>query len=192
MKLGNTAPELDAIDFQILNTLQEQGRIPLSKLGEQVGLSSPSVIERVKKLEDNGIITGYHASLDARRLGKDVTAFIGVSINHPKAIGRFEQAVSTIEDVLECHHVTGEHTLLLKIKTENTASLERLISAIRSIEGVSRTETMVVLSTHVERATIAVGPPREEDSGEHTANGVRRTRSASASRAAAIESGRRI
>jgi len=192
MKLGTTAPELDAIDFQILNTLQEQGRIPLSKLGEQVGLSSPSVIERVKKLEDNGIITGYHASLDARRLGKDVTAFIGVSINHPKAIGRFEQSVSTIEDVLECHHVTGEHTLLLKIKTENTASLERLISAIRSIEGVSRTETMVVLSTHVERATIVVGPPREEDSGEHATNGVRRARSASASRAAAIESGRRI
>ncbi len=157
MKLGTEALELDAIDLQILDHLQEQGRIPLVKLAEQVGLSSPSVIDRVKKLEDSGIISGYHASVDARRLGKDVTAFIGVSIAHPKAISTFEQTVAMVDDVLECHHVTGAHTLLLKVKTDNTSSLERLISTIRSIEGVSQTETMVVLSTHTERATISVG-----------------------------------
>ena len=61
-----------------------------------------------------------------------------------------------MDDVLECHHVTGEHTLLLKVKTNNTASLESLISTIRFIEGVSRTETMVVLSTHIERVTVAL------------------------------------
>src|ERR1039457_618265 len=158
MKLGSEALELDAIDLQILETLQEQGRMPLVKLGEQVGLSSPSVIDRVKKLEDNGIISGYHASVDARRLGKDVTAFIGVSIAHPKTVSIFEQSVALLDDVLECHHVTGEHTLLLKVKTDNTSSLERLISAIRSIEGVARTETMVVLSTHTERGLISVHP----------------------------------
>jgi Lrp/AsnC family transcriptional regulator, leucine-responsive regulatory protein len=163
MKLGSEALELDAIDLQILELLQDQGRIPLVKLGEQVGLSSPSVIDRVKKLEDSGIITGYHASVDARRLGKDVTAFIGVSIAHPKAIAAFEQTVALLDDVLECHHVTGGHTLLLKIKTNNTTSLERLISTIRSIEGVSRTETMVVLSTHTERTTISVGAPDETE-----------------------------
>jgi len=156
MKLGSDAPELDAIDLQILNALQEHGRIPHVKLAEQVGLSAPSVIERVKKLEDTGIITGYHASVDARRLGKDVTAFIGVSISHPKTIVLFEQTIDLLEDVLECHHVTGQHSVLLKVKTDNTSSLERLISTIRSIEGVARTETMVVLSTHIERAVIAV------------------------------------
>jgi Lrp/AsnC family leucine-responsive transcriptional regulator len=156
MKLAGEIPELDAIDLQIIQILQEQGRIPHVKLGEQVGLSAPSVIERVKKLEDGGIITGYHASVDARRLGKDVTAFIGVSINHPRSIGLFEQTVDTLEDVLECHHVTGGHTLLLKVKTDDTSSLERLISTIRSIEGVARTETMVVLSTHTERTQIPV------------------------------------
>jgi Lrp/AsnC family transcriptional regulator, leucine-responsive regulatory protein len=163
MKLGADTPELDAIDSQILNILQEQGRIPLVKLGELVGLSSPSVIERVKKLEDSGIITGYHASIDARRLGKDVSAFIGVSISHPKAIALFEHTVAMVDDVLECHHVTGSHTLLLKVKTANTSSLERLISQIRSIEGVSRTETMVVLSTHTERATINAGVSEKEE-----------------------------
>lgn len=156
MKLGSDSPELDAIDLQILNILQTNGRIPHTKLADQVGLSAPSVIDRVKKLEDGGLITGYYAAVDARRLGKDVTAFIGVSISHPKTIGLFEQTVNLLEDVLECHHVTGEHTLLLKVKTENTTSLERLISSIRSIEGVARTETMVVLSTHTERNTIAV------------------------------------
>jgi Lrp/AsnC family leucine-responsive transcriptional regulator len=164
MKLGTEALELDSIDLQILSLLQEQGRIPLVKLGEQVGLSSPSVIERVKKLEDIGIITGYHASIDARLLGKDVTAFIGVSITHPRTIGFFEATIDALEDVLECHHVTGQHTVLLKVKTGNTSSLERLISTIRSIEGVSRTETMVVLSTHAERSTIAVPSAADAES----------------------------
>jgi len=176
MKLGGEIPELDAIDLQIVQILQEQGRIPHVKLGEQVGLSAPSVIERVKKLEDGGIITGYHACVNAKRLGIDVTAFIGVSINHPRAIGLFEHKVETLEDVLECHHVTGQHTLLLKVKTDDTSSLERLISAIRSIEGVAHTETMVVLSTHTERSQISVHsaePEIESNGRRHKSNGVR-------------------
>jgi Lrp/AsnC family leucine-responsive transcriptional regulator len=166
MKLGLNA-ELDAIDLQILSMLQEHCKTPLAKLGEQVGLSAPSVIERIKKLEDSGIITGYHATVDARRLGKDVTAFIGVSISHPKLIGRFESTVAEMDDVLECHHVTGEHSLLLKVKTDDTAALESLISTIRFIEGVSRTETMVVLSTHTERVTVALPPCEGGDSGNN-------------------------
>jgi Lrp/AsnC family leucine-responsive transcriptional regulator len=164
MKLGLT-PELDAIDLQILSMLQEHCKTPLAKLGEQVGLSAPSVIERIKKLEDSGIITGYHATVDARRLGKDVTAFIGVSISHPKLIGRFEAEVAEMDDVLECHHITGEHSLLLKVKTDDTASLENLISTIRFIEGVSRTETMVVLSTHTERLNVPLPVGENSDSG---------------------------
>jgi Lrp/AsnC family transcriptional regulator, leucine-responsive regulatory protein len=174
MKFGDDAPELDAIDLQIINLLQEHGRIPLVKLGDQVGLSAPSVNERVKKLEDSGIITGYHASVDASRLGKDVSAFIGVSISHPKTIALFEETVAMLTDVLESHHVTGQHTLMLKVKTDNTSSLERLISTIRSIEGVSRTETMVVLSTHTERGLISVranGDAHEASNGKRNRHG---------------------
>jgi DNA-binding Lrp family transcriptional regulator len=83
----------------------------------------------VKKLEDSGVITGYHAVLNGRLLGMDITAFIGVSIGHPKAIGAFEKAIAALDGVLECHHVTGRHTLLLKVKTQNTSSLEELIAA---------------------------------------------------------------
>src|SRR6202035_3923874 len=92
-------------------------------------------------------------------------AFIGVSISHPKTIALFEETVAMLTDVLESHHVTGQHTLMLKVKTDNTSSLERLISTIRSIEGVSRTETMVVLSTHTERATISVAAREETELG---------------------------
>jgi Lrp/AsnC family leucine-responsive transcriptional regulator len=185
MKLGTETPQLDSIDKRIVAILQEQGRIPLTKLGEQVGLSAPSVIERVKRLEDSGIISGYHASVDAKRLGKDVTAFIGVLISHPKSIPLFERAVDLLDDVLECHHVTGQHTVLLKVKTANTSSLERLISAIRSIEGVSRTETMVVLSTHTERTMISVGEPaaQEQGNGRRQRHGHGRTHHAEARRA---------
>jgi len=166
MKLGIDNPELDGIDLQILNTLQEHCRTSLAKLGEQVGLSAPSVQERVKKLEDSGIITGYHATVDAKRLGKDITAFIGVSVNHPRMLEEFERTVQELSDVLECHHVTGQHTLLLKVKTDNTSSLERLISTIRSIAGVERTETMVVLSTHTERVQIPInGVVAQEETG---------------------------
>ncbi|HEX4352495.1 MAG TPA: Lrp/AsnC family transcriptional regulator, partial [Polyangiales bacterium] len=126
--------------------------VALAKIGEQVGLSAPSIVERVRKLEHDGFIKGYHARLNARRLGFDVTAFISMWTAHPTVIKDFARQLSEFEDVLECHHVTGEPTLLLKVKTHNTQSLERLISALRSLSGVTRTETNIVLSTLVEHA----------------------------------------
>jgi Lrp/AsnC family leucine-responsive transcriptional regulator len=166
------ALELDDIDRRLLDLLQDDCRTPLVRLGEQVGLSAPSVLERIKKLEVAGIVTGYHAVLDARRLGLDITAFIGVIIGHPSSIDQFEQQVMGMNDVLECHHVTGEYTLLLKVKTTNTSSLERLISRIRLLEGVSRTETLVVLSTHMERSQLALHP-REPETTPQTKRGRR-------------------
>jgi Lrp/AsnC family leucine-responsive transcriptional regulator len=143
---------LDEIDRRILEMLQADCKVALAKVGERVGLSPPSIVERVRKLEHEGYIQGYHARLSARRLGLDVTAFISVWTSHPRVIQDFERQLSEFEDVLECHHVTGEPTLLLKVKTRNTQSLERLISSLRSLSGVERTETNVVLSTLVERS----------------------------------------
>jgi Lrp/AsnC family leucine-responsive transcriptional regulator len=99
--------------------------------------------------------------LDPRRLGKDVAAFIGVSVTSPRALATFEQAVDHIDEVLECHHVTGAWSLMLKVKTDDTEGLERVIDSLREIEGVTRTETMVVLSTHTERTRIPL-PVLEE------------------------------
>ena len=157
MNLGETYI-LDEIDRQLLDELQRDCKRSLKEIGAAVGLSAPSVMERVRKLESAGIIRGYHALLDARRIGLDISAFIGVSIGGPQLLSAFEQWVDSVPQVMECHHVTGGHTLLLKVKTQNTEDLERLISRIRSIEGVASTETMVVLSTHTERAEIALPP----------------------------------
>jgi Lrp/AsnC family leucine-responsive transcriptional regulator len=146
--------ELDATDLRILDLLQENCKRPLAAIGEKVGLSAPAVTERIHKLEQAGIVTGYVALLDGRKLGLDVTAFIGVAIGHPRAIDSFEREIEGLDDVLECHHVTGQHTLMLKVKTESTETLEELIDRVRSIEGVNRTETMIVLSTRAERPRI--------------------------------------
>jgi len=100
------------------------------------------------------VIQGYAAVLDARRLGRDVTAFIGVTMDRAGAIHSVEGEVAAMSEVLECHHVTGLHSLLIKVKTRSTVTLEALIERIRSLEGVSRTETMVVLSTQAERFTL--------------------------------------
>ena len=121
-------------------------------------MSAPSVMERIRKLEQAGVITGYSAIVDARRVGLDVTAFIGVSLDYPSRIGAFERWVALEPRVLECHHVTGGPTLLLKVRCPNTEGLEDLISAMRSDLGVDRTETMVVLSTSAERVALPVSP----------------------------------
>ncbi|MGD9763693.1 MAG: Lrp/AsnC family transcriptional regulator [Candidatus Binatia bacterium] len=162
MKSEPQQMELDTIDIQILALLQEHCKTPLAKIGQQVGLSAPAVIERIKKLEEGGVILGYSALVDARKLGCDITAFIGVQTSQPSGIDAVEEKIASWPEVLECHHVTGGYTLLLKVKTVDTGSLEALISHLRAIEGVSRTETMVVLSTHTERQLLvqAETPPQ--------------------------------
>jgi Lrp/AsnC family leucine-responsive transcriptional regulator len=157
MNLGETYI-LDGIDRQLLDALQTDSKRSLKEIGAEVGLSAPSVMERVRKLENAGVIKGYHALLDARKVGLDISAFIGVSISNPTHLTEFEERVESVPQVLECHHVTGGHTLLLKVKTRNTKELEQLISRIRSMEGVASTETMVVLSTHTERVEVALPP----------------------------------
>lgn len=138
---------LDQIDLKILVILQNNCRRHLADIAKEVDLSSPAVMERVKKLEASGVIGSYQAVLDAKKMGKDITAFIGVSVAHQRDIKAFAANVMRQRDVLECHHVTGEESFILKVKTANTDSLERLLAEIRSVEGVTRTVTKVVLST---------------------------------------------
>jgi Lrp/AsnC family leucine-responsive transcriptional regulator len=173
MKFGNGEdPGLDATDVAILQTLQQDCKSPLARIGELVGLSAPSVSERIEKLEQSGVIRGYSAVLGSRELGLDVTAFIGVVVETPGGLSAFEETVVWIEGVLECHHVTGHHTLLLKVKAPTTEGLENLISRIRSLAGVVRTETTVVLSTHTERSQLPIGEHvTRRDGGSRRRNG---------------------
>jgi len=153
-KFGHEQNGLDPAALRILDALQRDCKMPLAEIGKRAGLAAPTVVERIRKLEDAGVIRGYAAVLDARKLGKDVTAFIGVTSAHASLIENVELAIAEFAEVLEIHHVTGAYTFLVKVKTDNTASLETLLRAIRKVEGVERSETMIVLSTHTERWTI--------------------------------------
>jgi Lrp/AsnC family leucine-responsive transcriptional regulator len=147
------------------------------ELAAAVGLSQPSVAERMRKLEQEGLITGYSAQVDAHQLGKDITAFIGVSIEHPRYFDSFTKKILGLPDVLECHRVAGEYSYLLKVRTENTVSLDRFISELlRTIPGVTRSNTTIVLSSTKE--TTFVQPPRR-------AKQSKRSRAASRDREAA-------
>lgn len=138
---------IDQIDLKILYILQTDGRRRLADIADEVDLSAPAVMERVKKLEASGVIRGYQALIDGKKVGKDITAFIGVSIGNQRDLERFASQMMRYRDVLECHHVTGDESFILKVKLANTAALEKLLAEIRSVEGVTRTVTKVVLST---------------------------------------------
>ena len=139
---------LDAIDYKLLDLLQQNARMTQLEMAAAVGLSQPAVAERMRKLEQEGIITNYSARVDGKKLGKDITAFIGVRIEHPKYNAGFGKKVIDIPDVLECHRITGPDSYLLKVVTEDTQSLDSLISdLLRHIPGVTRTLTTVVTSS---------------------------------------------
>src|SRR5205085_8718960 len=146
---------LNPIDYKILDLLQRNARMTQSEIASSVGLSQPAVAERLRKLEQEGVIIGYAARVDSRKLGKDITAFIGVRIEHPKYNKEFSRRMIQHKDVLECHRVTGADSYLLKVVTESTETLDRLISeTVRVVPGVTRTLTTIVMSSFKESTYI--------------------------------------
>jgi Lrp/AsnC family leucine-responsive transcriptional regulator len=145
---------LDGIDTTIIEILQKQGRTRRNDLAEAVGLSLPSVSERLRKLEENGYITGYFATVDPRKLGKDICAFIFVTVDSSKHYPAFLEHAHANDEILECHAITGEGSHLLKVRTANTASLEKLLAKIQAWSGVLNTRTNLVLSTSKETMRI--------------------------------------
>ena len=139
---------LDSIDYKLIELLQQNARMTQLDMAAAVGLSQPAVAERMRKLEQEGVITGYAARVDRRKLAKDICAFIGVRIEHPKYNVGFAKRILELPDVLECHRITGPDSYLLKVVTEDTQSLDLLISdLLRKIPGVTRTLTTVVTSS---------------------------------------------
>jgi Lrp/AsnC family leucine-responsive transcriptional regulator len=148
---------MDTIDLKILELLQNDGRTSHSEIAKIVGLSAPSVGERIKKLENRGIIRRYVALLEPSRVNRPITAFIAISIDKPIHTQAFLQRIRELDDVLECHHVTGEMDYLLKVRTRSTASLESLISNdVRALDGVVSTRTMVGLSAPKEETGLSL------------------------------------
>lgn len=147
---------LDAVDIKILNMLQENGRTKRSELAEAVGLSLPSLSDRLKKLEEHEIIEGYYTKIDRKSFGYDLMAFILVVMDSSKNYEKLSDKVLKTPEILECHSILGEGSHIMKALVKDTESLEKLLSQIQSWPGVTRTITSFVLSTIKETTKINI------------------------------------
>ena len=147
---------LDATDRRILDLLQENGRAKRNVIAEAVGLSLPSLSERLKKLEEHGVIEGYYTKLDKKRFGYDIMCLIFVVMDSSQQYHNLAKHVNETPEILECYSTLGEGSHMLKAVVQDTDSLEKLLSKIQSWEGVTRTITNFVLSTIKETTKISI------------------------------------
>jgi Lrp/AsnC family transcriptional regulator, leucine-responsive regulatory protein len=152
---------LDDLDIIILKKLQEHGRMKRNELAEIVGLSVPSLSDRLKKLEEHNVITGYHAKLSRHVFGFDMMAFILVVMDSSKSYEKFVEHVKKTPEILECHSILGEGSHLLKAVVKETKELENLLNKIQSWQGVTRTITSFVLSTLKETTSLNIQSKKE-------------------------------
>lgn len=152
---------MDDVDARIVDLLQTDARMTQAEIARRVGLSQPSVADRIRKLEEAKVVTGYVARVDPKRLGKDITAFISVDIEHPRQFEGFARKVISMDEVLECHRVAGAESYVLKVRTENTGTLDKLlVEKLRTIPGVTRTSTTIVLASIKEETRVSSSPLR--------------------------------
>jgi Lrp/AsnC family leucine-responsive transcriptional regulator len=145
---------MDAIGWHILEELQENARVSFAELGRRVGLTLPAVAERVRKMEDAGIITGFRAEINPAKIGLPIAAFIRISVVGD-VFSRVARAVRDMPEVLECHRGTGADSFTLKVAVESVQHLERLIDKLTPF---GTTSTSIVLSTLVRNRSLTRRP----------------------------------
>ena len=143
---------IDEIDRKVLKELQEDARVSYAELGRRVGLTTPAVIERVRKLEDAGVITGYRAEIDPAKVGLPIIAFVRMSITGVDYSHIIEVAEQSNE-VLECHRGTGGDSFIIKVAVSSVEHLQQIIDRLTPY-GI--TTTAIVLSSPVKRRVIDV------------------------------------
>ena len=142
---------MDAIDHQIVVLLREDARRSFQSIGSRVGLTAPAVKRRVDRLEADGVIRGYTAMVDPRAFGWHAEAFVDLYCEGRMPADSIKQAVEGEPGVASAHTVAGEASALLHVMAEDTQDLELCLERIRATDGISRTDTEVVLSTLFER-----------------------------------------
>jgi len=153
---------MDAVDTQIIAMLLHDGREAWARIGERVGLTGPAVAERVRRLEERGIIRGYSALVAPEPAGFPLTAFVSVTLETPHHRRAFLARVAGMPEVQECHHVTGDDDYLLKIRSRGPADLDRLLTEqLKGGPGVLRTRTLVVLRSEKESVQLPALAVRE-------------------------------
>ena len=146
---GETPPVLDAIDRRILSELQSDGRMTNVELARRAGISAPPCLRRVRRLEEAGIIRGYHADTDPHRLGWEIIFFaiVGLESQRETVLSAFEQLVATWPEVRECHMIRGGGDFLLKLVARDTAHENQLTQRLTGLATVSRVQTLQTIRT---------------------------------------------
>jgi Lrp/AsnC family leucine-responsive transcriptional regulator len=143
---------VDAVDLAILALLAQNARVTFSELAVAVALSGPSTADRVRRLEERGAIRGYSARISPEALGLELTALVAVTLAGPEYRAAFLARLGELPGVVECHHVAGDYDYLVKVHVAGTRGLETFVSdGLKSVSGVAKTHTTVVLSTPLDR-----------------------------------------
>lgn len=145
---------VDDLDIKILNVLQDKAKTSRSQLADLIGMSIPSVSERLHKLEDKGVVEGYYAKINRNLFNYDIMAFIFVFSESSKNYPSFVEKAKLNPLILECHSILGEGSHILKAIVKNTSALENLLAELQSYPGVLSTRTSFVLSTVKETTRI--------------------------------------
>lgn len=145
---------IDEIDVEILNIIQNNGKIPNAELARQLGMAPSGVLERVKKLEKEGVIVGYEVRLDPKAVGLALTAFMHLKTADPVGCTTIGDEIAKIDGIQEVHWIAGEYNYLVKARVNSTDGLTVLMKRIGSVPGVQDSRTTLVLGTLKETQTL--------------------------------------
>tara|TARA_Y100001970_G_C13853940_1_gene660730 strand:+ start:274 stop:735 length:462 start_codon:yes stop_codon:yes gene_type:complete len=140
--------KLDSIDYKILAELQKDGRKSASHIAEKINVSIPTITERIKKLQESGVIIGFQAIVNPTSIGLDVSAIITIISGSSQHYKKVTLEAEKTREVVQCFSTTGNGSHTLLISTKNSETLEELLRKIQSWPGVTRTETQIILSSY--------------------------------------------
>lgn len=142
---------LDAIDRKILKFLIKNARTPFLEIARECGISGAAIHQRIRKLDESGVILGSRLLVDPRTLGFDVCAYIGIRLESPKELGQTLEALKKIPEIVECHFITGSYSLFVKLYCLDNDHLMKVIESLQNIPGISSTQTYISLKEAFQR-----------------------------------------
>jgi len=142
---------LDATDRKILKFLIKNARMPFLEIARECGISGAAIHQRIRKLDESGVILGSRLIVDPRTLGFDVCAYIGIRLESPKELSQTQEQLQNIPEIVECHFITGSYSLFVKLYCLDNDHLMRVINTIQGISGISSTQTYMSLKEAFQR-----------------------------------------